>query len=79
MWNMFYSGLCGFQYKILQDIVYSHIFNHLYPTIRFYVTSNMDFVSQDRVSLITVIDLAETLNKGEHPDVVLLDLSEAFD
>jgi len=35
----------------------------------------MDFVSQDRVSPITVIDFAETLNKGELSDV---DLSKAF-
>lgn len=67
--------------KLLEHIVYSHIFSHLkkYNIL----TEEQHGFRQNRSCetqlLATVNDLAENLNIGNQTDVILLDFSKAFD
>ena len=66
--------------KVLEHIVYSHIFSHLtkynIPTEEQH--GFCQFKSCETQLIATVHDLAENLNSGNQTDVILLDFTKAF-
>ena len=67
--------------KILEHIVYSHIFTHLtqYDILSDQQHGFRHLRSCETQLILTVNDLAESLNKMEQTDVIFLDFSKAFD
>ena len=67
--------------KILEHIIYSHIFTHL---TRYNILCDQQHGFRHSRScqtqlILTINDLAESLNRNEQTDVIFLDFSKAFD
>ena len=67
--------------KLLEHIVYSHIFSHLsrYNILTEEQHGFRQFRSCETQLIATIHDLAENLNNGKQTDVILLDFTKAFD
>ena len=69
--------------KLLEYIIYSHIFLHLKKYDIYNVKNSMDFEQIDLVrhslAISTVNDIAENMDTGIQTDTILLDFSKAFD
>ena len=67
--------------KLLEHIVYSHIFSHLskYNILTEEQHGFRQFRSCETQLIATIHDLAENLNNGKQTDIILLDFTKAFD
>ena len=72
------SCICS---KILENIVYSHVFAHLSKHNILCDQQHGFWQSRscETQLILTINDFAESLNRNEQTDVIFLDFSKAFD